>query len=249
MKARILTLAILAIVIALPAQAKKDKKDKGAEPVAMQLVTRDDSASCAFGMAMGQQINKTITQFAKDIDYTLNPEIIVKSIKATIENDTVIACLTDEEISQIHQTISQLGQAAQEKQKLEVVENNKQREIAFLDSVAKLPGVTKTESGLLYAVDQLGNGELPTLESVITVEYVGRLITGEEFDSSYKRGKPLEMQLNALIPGWKEGISLMPVGSKYTLFIPAMLAYGEEGQGPIPPYCTLIFEVVLVDAK
>lgn len=118
----------------------------------------------------------------------------------------------------------------------------------FLDQNAKNEGVQTTESGLQYRIIEDGSGKSPTEASQVTVNYSGKLINGEEFDSSYRRGQPASFPLNGVIKGWTEGLQLMNEGSKYEFFIPYELGYGERGSGSgsIPPYATLIFIVELI---
>lgn len=119
---------------------------------------------------------------------------------------------------------------------------------AFLAENAKREGVFVTESGLQYEVITMGEGEKPTAESTVKVHYHGTLIDGTVFDSSVQRGEPIEFPLGGVIKGWTEGLQLMPVGSKFILYIPYQLAYGERGAGElIAPYSALIFEVELLD--
>lgn len=119
----------------------------------------------------------------------------------------------------------------------------------FLAANAKKEGVKTTESGLQYKIEVEGSGATPADTSVVRVHYKGTLIDGTEFDSSYKRGEPTEFPVNRVIKGWTEALQLMPVGSKWTLYIPSNLAYGQMGTqgGPIGPNETLIFEVELID--
>lgn len=107
-------------------------------------------------------------------------------------------------------------------------------------------GVQTTESGLQYEVIKMGKGPKPTAESTVKVHYHGTLIDGTVFDSSVDRGEPISFALNQVIPGWTEGVQLMPVGSKFRFFIPQELAYGAREAGSIPPYSALIFEVELL---
>ena len=119
---------------------------------------------------------------------------------------------------------------------------------AFLAENAKREGVFVTESGLQYEVITMGEGEKPTAESTVKVHYHGTLIDGTVFDSSVQRGEPIEFPLSGVIKGWTEGLQLMPIGSKFILYIPYQLAYGERGAGAdIAPYSALIFEVELLD--
>lgn len=119
----------------------------------------------------------------------------------------------------------------------------------FLAENGKKTGIKTTKSGLQYEVITEGKGVLPKDASVVSVNYKGTLIDGSEFDSSYKRGKPAEFPVNGVIPGWTEALKLMKVGSKYKLYVPSDLAYGEGGRPGIPPNSVLIFEVELLDIK
>lgn len=117
----------------------------------------------------------------------------------------------------------------------------------FLEENALNKSVYTTKSGLQYKVIQKGNGRKPKATDKVKVHYSGTLIDGTKFDSSYDRNQPAEFPLNAVIPGWTEGLQLMDVGSKYILYIPYNLGYGEQPAGSIPPGSTLIFEVELLD--
>lgn len=117
----------------------------------------------------------------------------------------------------------------------------------FLAENKKREGVQETASGLQYEVIRMGTGPKPGPEEVVRVHYTGTLIDSTKFDSSVDRGTPAEFGVNQVIKGWQEGLQLMPVGSKFRLYIPYELGYGENGTGPIPPYSTLIFDVELLD--
>ncbi len=119
---------------------------------------------------------------------------------------------------------------------------------AFLAENAKKPGITVTESGLQYEVITQGTGEIPTKTSKVKTHYHGTLIDGTVFDSSVNRGQPIDFPVNGVIAGWTEALQLMPVGSKWRLYIPYNLAYGERGAGAsIKPYAALIFDVELIE--
>ena len=135
--------------------------------------------------------------------------------------------------------------ARQEAMRKEQGAKNLKEEEEFLQTNAKKAGVVSLPSGLQYQVLKPGNGRSPTKESTVTVDYKGTLVDGTEFDSSYKRGRPATFAVSGVISGWTEALQLMQEGAQYRLFIPAKLAYGERGAGPIGPNATLIFEVEL----
>lgn len=121
------------------------------------------------------------------------------------------------------------------------------RGLAFLAANRDKPGVTVTASGLQYEVLSLGTGAMPLATDTVTVNYEGRLIDGTVFDSSYARGEPATFRLDEVIPGWTEGVQLMPAGSKYRFYIPPELAYGSRGAGGvIGPNEVLVFDVELI---
>ena len=117
---------------------------------------------------------------------------------------------------------------------------------SFLAANAQREGVQTTESGLQYEVMRDGSGPKPKITDTVTVHYKGTLIDGTVFDSSYDRGQPATFPLMQVVPGWRQGIPLMPVGSKYKLYIPPDLGYGSQDKGTIPPNSVLIFEVELL---
>lgn len=127
-------------------------------------------------------------------------------------------------------------------------ENRFEAERAFLGDNAKRPDIVTTPSGLQYQVIAQGTGAKPTSSNTVMVHYVGRLVDGTKFDSSYDHNKPAQVQLTKVIPGWTEALQLMPVGSKYKLYVPSSLAYGEAGvpAGGVKPFATLVFEIELL---
>jgi FKBP-type peptidyl-prolyl cis-trans isomerase FklB len=119
--------------------------------------------------------------------------------------------------------------------------------LAFLEENAKRDGITVLASGLQYEVLNTGAGAMPTREDTIRAHYHGTLIDGTVFDSSYDRGQPAEFPVGGVIAGWTEALQLMNAGSKWRLYVPSELAYGEQGVGSIPPHSVLVFDVELLD--
>ena len=154
--------------------------------------------------------------------------------------------LTVAEAEQIRNSFSQKMQAKMAAKAAAEGEKNLQEGQRFLAANKAKPGVRSTPSGLQYQVIRQGAGPLPQATDKVRVHYKGTLLSGKTFDSSYDRGQPAEFALNQVIPGWTEGVALMPVGSKYTLWIPSNLAYGPNGQPPIGANSTLVFEVELL---
>lgn len=150
---------------------------------------------------------------------------------------------------QIQEAVATVQQQAQEKQKLAQAAAKAEGE-AYLEANAKREGVVVTESGLQYKEIVAGDGEIPTSDKTVVVNYKGTLIDGTEFDSSYKRGTPAEFPVTGVIKGWVEALQLMNVGDKFELTIPSDLAYGTRGSGQlIGPDATLLFEIELIEIK
>jgi len=154
--------------------------------------------------------------------------------------------LTQEELTAV---ISRVQQAEADKQQ-QLATDNLQKGEAFLKENGAREGIVTTESGLQYEILQAGEGGSPSAESIVNTHYHGTLIDGSVFDSSVERGEPIEFAVNQVIPGWTEALQLMKPGSKWRLYVPANLAYGEYTPGPdIPPQSALIFEVELLSFK
>ncbi|MCZ2224942.1 MAG: FKBP-type peptidyl-prolyl cis-trans isomerase [Chitinophagales bacterium] len=137
-------------------------------------------------------------------------------------------------------------------QELATQKANKEKEISkkFLEENKKKTGITVTPSGLQYEVITMGNGDKPTLQDTVVCHYRGTLINGHEFDNSYSRGEPISFPVTGVIKGWTEALQLMPQGSKWKLYIPSDLGYGDRGAGnDIPGGTALIFEVELLNIK
>ncbi len=152
--------------------------------------------------------------------------------------------MTQEEMQQTFQVLQQMMQEQMSK----AVDAEKAKGKAFLDENKKKPGVIETASGLQYKVVTMGTGAKPKETDKVKVHYHGTLIDGTVFDSSVDRGEPIVFPLNQVIKGWTEGLQLMPVGSKFILYLPSDIAYGDRDAGPsIKGGSTLIFEVELIE--
>ena len=155
---------------------------------------------------------------------------------------------SDEELTAFLTSFGQKVQEQEEALVRDMADKNLAKGNAYLEENGKKEGVTVTDSGLQYEVLSEGAGEKPTEDSTVRVHYAGTTIDGVEFDSSYKRGEPVEFPLDSVIPGWIEGVQLMNVGSKYRFTIPSELAYGVRGGGQvIGPNETLLFDVELLE--
>ena len=208
------------------AACKTEKPNKAAN-----LNTELDSVSYSLGVNIGENIKK---QF-EDI----NLDNFEAGIKDVLEKD-VEAKISDNQAQAI---IQSYFTKKQQKQSESVIEEG----INFLRENGKKEGVTTLASGLQYEVINNGTGPKPTIEDNVTTHYHGTLIDGTVFDSSVDRGEPASFPVGGVIKGWTEALQLMSVGSKWKLFVPYDLAYGERGAGPqIGPYSTLIFDVELI---
>ena len=175
----------------------------------------------------------------------------IKESKLTVDYKQILKGLQDTEAGKDEANVEnarQVLQRAAEYAHKQEAENNLAKEIGFLAENAKKDGVHSTDSGLQYEVLQEGSGSKPAATDTVKVHYKGTLLDGTVFDSSYDRNEPVEFPLNGVIPGWTEGLQLMNTGSKYKLYIPSRIAYGERGAGQvIPPNSLLIFEIELLE--
>jgi len=198
------------------------------------------------GNDIGHQINQMTQSFAKDYyaaspGTQVNPEIVAAGIlNGMLGYDTADP---DSAMQQFRQVMT----ARQRENEALAWGGNKEEGLAFLAENKKQDGVITLPSGLQYRILKQGNGPIPTATDRVKVHYEGHLIDGTEFDSSYKRNEPSTFKANQVIKGWTEALCKMPVGSKWQLYIPYDLAYGERKTGKINPYSTLIFTVELLD--
>jgi FKBP-type peptidyl-prolyl cis-trans isomerase len=192
------------------------------------------------GYIIGMDIGNSLKQQGTDMDL----DTLIEAIRATY-NDEELA-MTPEEAAQIRESFIAKRRSEAEEQRASMASINATEGDKFLLENRTKEGIQVTESGLQYKVVVMGDGAKPTATDKVTVHYRGTLLNGEEFDSSYSRNQPASFQLDQVIPGWTEGVQLMPVGSKFMFYIPPNLAYGPQGGGPIGPNSTLIFEVELL---
>jgi len=207
----------------------------------VKIKTKEDSLSYAFGI-----VNYNALQ---SDSLKLDPMIVAK---AMVDGEKGNPVMSDETARGFIMAFVTSRQAAQAEKKAEenkilykdyIAENE-----AFLTKNKDKAGITVTPSGLQYEVIKMGNGEKPNKDNTVKVHYTGTLIDGTEFDSSVKRNEPAQFPVSGVIPGWTEALQLMPVGSKFKLYIPQDLAYGSSQAGElIKPYSTLVFEVELLE--
>lgn len=191
--------------------------------------------------SIGLDIGKNLKKQEIDID----TKLLLKGLTEGLSGAT--PSLSEEEIKEVFTTFQKDMETKQNEKKLKLAEKNKTEGEAFLASNKTKKGVVTLPSGLQYQELTPGNGPSPTAADTVTVNYRGTLVDGTEFDSSYKRGQPLNIGVSGVIPAWTEALQLMKVGAKWQLFIPADLAYGTQGAGQvIGPNAVLIFEVELL---
>lgn len=227
---------------------------------ALSRITTALVATAAFAVSMPAFAQKALETDKDKFSYTVGMDLakMMDSIKGEIDAAVVVDAfqtalsggklqLTEEEAAPIRKAFQEHLQAQQQMVAQAVASKNILEGKAFLADNAKKSGVKVTATGLQYQVLRAGNGPKPKATDTVRVHYLGTLLDGKKFDSSYDRNEPAQFALNQVIPGWTEGVALMPVGSKYKFWIPAELGYGERGAGPIGPNATLSFEVELLE--
>lgn len=228
---------LLAASVSANAQQKaapaKKPAPKPASPVAPVLKTLSDSASYAIGLS--------VANFYKQQGISkINTAAVSRAINDAMNGQKIL--LNDNDANTV--MMRYMNQAQESKAQPNIEAGKK-----FLATNKTKPGVKTTASGLQYEVIQEGTGPKPTANDTVVCHYRGALLNGTEFDNSYDRGTPLTIGVSSVIKGWTEALQLMPVGSKYKLYIPHYLGYGTNEMGSIPAGSVLIFDVELLGLK
>ena len=212
-----------------------------------EVYTRENIARC-IGNLMGADLIsiKEELDLAK-VNVGMEDGIKVESIEKVNEQ----MMLTEEQMREVFMAFSQKMMQKQQEEFEAVKTKNAEESAAWLAEVEKMEGVQKTESGLLYRIDRMGDGKQATNDSdIVKVNYEGKVRSGKVFDSSYERGEAIEFPLDGVIKGWTEGMKLIKTGGQITLWIPAELAYGDRQRSEdIGPNCALEFKVELLEVK
>lgn len=233
MKKSFLLPSILMLAVTLHAQSKTTKpavKKVLAASSATVLKNNTDSISYAFGIFVGENLKGLGVE-------NLNYAALNKAISQSLKKETTYF--------NIEQAKTVLNGVAQKKS-VQTAAIEKEKGRLFLEKNKSRPGVLQTASGLQYEVLVKGTGPVPTNADTIIANYKGALLNGKEFDNSYKRGEPLTIPVAGVIPGWTEALTMMPVGSKWKLYIPSSIGYGDYGNETIPGGSTLVFEIELL---
>jgi FKBP-type peptidyl-prolyl cis-trans isomerase FklB len=222
--------------------AKPPVKKPAAAPA--PLTTRKEKFSYALGMNIGTSLGGTLKTQAVEVDWSL----VIQGLKDSTSGAKTR--LTEPEEKAVLTEVQNEVRKQQTEKTKEAADKNKTDGEAFLAANKSKEGVVTLPSGLQYKILTAGTGPKPTASDSVVCNYKGTLISGKEFDSSYKRGQPATFPVSGVIKGWTEALQLMPVGSKWQLFIPSNLAYGERGAGAeIGPNSTLVFEVELLSIQ
>jgi len=234
---RRLVICLIVLLILLPFLSLATDQDK-------DTVAQLNSFAEKISYVLGQEIGNGF----KDAPMEINLDIFMQGVSDSLKGRK--SPLDEDETNQIKQEFSRQVQENRQKQLAARSEKNRTDGEAFLAANKNKEGVLTTDSGLQYKVLKMGDGPKPKPDERVTVHYSGTLLDGTEFDSSYKREKPATFQVSGVIRGWTEALQLMNAGSKYRLYIPADLAYGQRGAGrKIGPNSMLIFDVELLSIE
>ena len=224
--------------------AKEPSKAPAKSADASPFKNRKEKFSYALGMNIGNGLGQNLKKQSVEFDSNL----VANGLKDSLSGGKTL--MTVDEAKAVLQEVQVEMQKEQQEKMKQAAEKNKSDGEAFLAANKDKEGVVTLPSGLQYKILTEGNGPKPTADDSVVCNYRGTLTDGKEFDSSYKRGQPATFPVKGVIKGWTEALQLMPVGSKWQLFVPPSLAYGEQGAGAdIGPNSTLIFEVELISIK
>ena len=215
--------------------------------LAIGVSAQDSTAPATQRDKLSYSIGVQVAKGLKNQGIDVNPDLLVKGLRDVLSGQKLL--LSDDDLTTTMSAFQQDMVQKQMQERAKQAEDNKKAGDAFLADNGKKEGVVALPSGLQYKILIAGVGKKPTDADTVTCNYRGTLLDGTEFDKS-QAGQPASFNVNAVIPGFKEALKLMPVGSKWQFFIPPSLAYGERGAGNvIGPNTTLIFEVELVSIK
>lgn len=248
----VLKVSLLAATVMLAVGCQKEEAKPAAAPEAEQVQaeaakavhfqSEDDKAAYAIGVSFANYLSASLDK-PNEIGISLNKELVLKGIEHVFAGNPE---LTEEETRAALEALDMRVAETMQKKAAEKAEVAKKAGDEYRAEFEKQDGVVKTDTGLLYQVITPAEGEQPKDTDTVQVHYKGTLTDGTQFDSSYDRGEPATFPLNRVIPGWTEGVQLMPVGSKFKFVIPPELAYGSQDTPSIPANSTLVFEVELL---
>ncbi|ELV8654070.1 TPA: FKBP-type peptidyl-prolyl cis-trans isomerase [Vibrio vulnificus] len=248
----VLKVSLLAATVMLAVGCQKEEAKPAAAPQAEQVQaetgkavhfkSEDDKAAYAIGVSFANYLSASLDK-PSEIGINLNKDLVLKGIEHVFAGNPE---LNEEETRAALEALDKRVAETMQKKAAEKAEAAKKAGDDFRAEFEKQEGVVKTNTGLLYQVITPAEGEKPKDTDTVQVHYKGTLTDGTQFDSSYDRGEPATFPLNRVIPGWTEGVQLMPVGSKFKFVIPPELAYGAQDTPSIPANSTLVFEVELL---
>lgn len=228
-------IAVALFALSAPLMAQQQQQQAGVA----QVPSDPDTLSYALGFLYGTQL--------KDMGFEANMERVNTGLEDAVNgNDPAVP---EEEMQAVLQQMQEQMRQQQMEQFRQVAQQNKEEGEAFLAENADKKGIEVTSSGLQYRIIEEGEGDTPALDDTVVAHYRGSLPDGLEFDSSFARGEPATFQVESVIKGWQEALTMMKEGSKWQIFVPPELAYGEQGKRPIGPNQTLVFDLHLLEIQ
>jgi FKBP-type peptidyl-prolyl cis-trans isomerase FklB len=218
-----------------PEAAAAGKTEQG-QPM---IESRKDKVSYAFGIDLARDLNRQTE--------SLNVDLLIRALTDALAGKDLL--MTDEEVTATLKTVEMEQKQDFDHAKMMIALKNKKAVEAFVAENVKKEGVVALPSGLQYKILKQGDGKMPAVDDTVVCQYIGTLIDGSEFDNTYKRDKPAILPVKGVMPGWTQALQLMPVGSKWQIFIPPHLAFGEKEVPGIGSNAMLIFEVELMSIQ